>query len=529
MFDLIVRGGSILDGSGKDAYVADIGIKDGKIAQIGTLGTDAAAELSAVGKTVTPGFIDIHRHADAAVFREGFGELELRQGLTTVINGNCGLSLAPVADAHREEVLNYLTPIIGTAGSGAETASMDSYLSCIGKTPVNIGMLVGAGVLRANAAGYSAAPLTDAQYRNIHSQMGQALAEGAFGVSLGLGYAPECFYSTDELIRALAPLAGTDIPLTVHMREEGTAVDRAVDEMLTVAKALHCPLHISHLKAMGKRNWGIKIPKVLTMLENARESGLDVSWDVYPYTAGSTQLLHIMPPELLDGGTEEICRKLLDKDERERLKERLATGTDFDNISALVGWDNIYMSTLNCPQNQIYAGKSVREIASMRGQSPEDCVFDLLAEEKCTITMIDFITSEDDIAQILRSDMANIISDSTYPTEGKPHPRLYGTFARVVDKYVRQDGILTLPEAIKKMTSMPAKALHIKNKGLLEVGYDADLLIFDPAQVRENATYEMPDRFSSGFDVIVGGRPALTDGKLTNAGNGKVLRREQHA
>ncbi len=529
MFDLIIRGGCILDGSGKDSYIADIGIKDGKIAQIGVLGADAAEELSAVGKTVTPGFIDIHRHADAAVFRDGFGELELRQGLTTIVNGNCGLSLAPVAVAHRNEVLNYLTPIIGTAGTGVETTSMDGYLSCIGKTPVNVGMLVGAGVLRANAAGYSAAPLSQAQYQTIYRQMEHALADGAFGVSLGLGYAPECFYSTEELIRALAPLANTDVPLTVHMREEGTAVDSAVEEMLTVAKALHCPLHISHLKAMGKRNWGIKIPKVLTMLQNARESGLDVSWDVYPYTAGSTQLLHIMPPELLDGGTEKICRKLLEPLERERLKDRLANGTDFDNISALVGWDNIYMSTLGCPQNRIYAGKSVREIAAMRRQSPEDCVFDLLAEEKCTITMIDFITSEEDIAKILRSDMVNIISDSTYPPEGKPHPRLFGTFARVLDKYVRQEQILTLPEAVRKMTFMPAKALRIKNKGLLQVGYDADLLIFDPAQVRENATYETPDRFSSGFDVIVGGKIALTDGKLVNVESGKVLRRDEHA
>lgn len=528
MFDLIIRGGNILDGSGKESFVADIGIKDGKIVQIGALGADAAQEISAVGKTVSPGFIDIHRHADAAAFREGFGELELRQGLTTIVNGNCGLSLAPVADAHRYEVLNYLTPIIGTA-AGVPTASLQDYLGALGRLPLNVGMLVGAGVLRANAAGYTAAPLTDAQYRDIHKQMEQALGDGAFGVSLGLGYAPECFYSTDELIRALSPLHNTDIPLTVHMREEGTAVDRAVEEMLTVARALRCPLHISHLKAMGKRNWGIKIPQVLTLLQDAREEGLDVSWDVYPYTAGSTQLLHIMPPELLDGGTDEICRKLLDADERERLKDRLANGTDFDNIAALVGWDNIFMSTLNCPQNQIYAGKSVREIAKMRGQTAEDCVFDLLAEEKCTITMIDFITSEADIAQILRSDAVNIISDSTYPIEGKPHPRLYGTFARVIEKYVLKEQILTLPEAVRKMASSPAKALRLSGKGLLQVGYDADILMFDPAQVRENATYETPDRYSSGFDVIVGGRPALLDGKLFDAENGNVLRRTANA
>ena len=529
MLDLIIRGGSILDGSGSEAYIADLAVKDGKIAAIGTVSEPALRELDAKGKTVTPGFIDIHRHADAAVFREGFGELELRQGLTTVINGNCGLSLAPVEAAHRSEVLTYLTPIIGAAAGGVQTETMQAYLSCIGTLPVHTGMLVGAGVLRANAAGYSSAPLTSEQYRSIHRQMERALSDGAFGVSLGLGYAPECFYSTEELISALEPLRDGNIPLTVHMREEGTAVDRAVEEMLTVGKALRCPLHISHLKAMGKRNWGIKIPKVLERLENARADGMDVSWDVYPYTAGSTQLLHIMPPELLSGGTEEICRKLLDPAERGRLKERLANGTDFDNISALVGWDQIFMSTLNCPQNREYAGKSVCEITALRGQSPEDCVFDLLAEEKCTITMIDFITAEEDIARILQTDAVNIISDSTYPTEGKPHPRLYGTFARVLEKYVRQKKVLTLPEAVRKMTSMPAKALRIREKGLLQVGYDADILLFDPAQVREHASYETPDRCSDGFDVIVGGKPALLGGELQAVKNGRILRRNANA
>lgn len=529
MLDLILRGGNILDGSGSEAYRADIAVKDRKIVGIGSFSEEAEQVIDAGGKTVTPGFIDIHRHADAAVFRKGFGELELRQGLTTVINGNCGLSLAPVAQTHRDEVLNYLTPIIGKAPENTRTDSMQAYLSSVDKLPVNYGMLVGAGVLRANAAGYSSAPLTAAQYQTIHKQMEQALSDGAFGVSLGLGYAPECFYSTRELTEALEPLRNGDIPIAVHMREEGTAVDKAVEEMLTVSKALHCPLHISHLKAMGRRNWGIKIPKILTMLQNARERGMDVSWDVYPYTAGSTQLLHIMPPELLDGGTDEICRKLLDPAERERLKDRLASGTDYDNIALLVGWDNIYMSTLNCPQNQIYAGKAVSEIAALRGQTAEDCVFDLLAEEKCTITMIDFITSQDDIARLLKTDAVNIISDSTYPTEGKPHPRVYGTFARVLDKYVRQEKVLTLPQAVRKMTSMPAKALRIPSKGLLKVGYDADILIFDPEQVRENADYKTPDRFSSGFDVIVGGKPALLGGRLQNTENGKVLRRNTNA
>lgn len=231
MFDLIIRNGSILDGSGEDAYVADIGIKDGKIIEIGAISAPAVQELSAEGKNVTPGWIDIHRHADAAVFRKGFGELELRQGLTTVINGNCGLSLAPVAALHRAEVLNYLTPIIGKADPGTQIDSMQNYLSSIGKVPVNVGMLVGAGVLRANAAGYTSEPLTLAQCHTIHTQMEQALANGAFGVSLGLGYAPECFYTTEDLIQALEPLRDANIPITVHLREEGTAVDCAVGEI----------------------------------------------------------------------------------------------------------------------------------------------------------------------------------------------------------------------------------------------------------------------------------------------------------
>lgn len=530
MYDLLIQGGTVLDGSGAEGVRVDVGVVDGKIAALGALAeAQAKTVVDARGKTVTPGFIDIHRHADLAAFRPGFGALELQQGLTTIINGNCGLSAAPFGGQNRRQILEYLKPIVGQAEDELPTQSMAGYLAALEKTPspVNQGMLVGAGVLRADAAGYGVQRLEDAHYRRLHSAMERALADGAWGVSLGLGYAPECFYTTQELIRALEPLRDGRIPVTVHMREEGSAVDEAVEEMITVARALRCPVHISHLKAMGKCNWQKKIPQVLKRLAQARQEGLELSWDVYPYTAGSTQLLHIMPPDLLQGGTDAICRRLMEPQERARLSRRLKTGTDFDNIARLVGWDNIIMSTLNLPENRQYAGKSVAQIAALRQQTPEDCVFDLLAQERCTITMIDFITCEQDIAMILQSDAASVISDSTYPTQGRPHPRLYGTFARVLEKYVCRERVLTLPQAVAKMTALPAQALGLPGKGRLAVGYDADINVFDPAQIRENADYDTPTRPASGMEyTFVNGTAAIWQGTLTGQAAGQILRRE---
>ena len=527
MFDIWIRGGTLIDGTGRPGFSADLWIADGRIAAIGPLAAEAAVTLDAAGKVVTPGFLDIHRHADLAVFRSEFGELELRQGLTTIVNGNCGMSAAPFGPVHRRAILDYLSPVVGAA-QDFPSNTMADYLDALKKSPLplHVGTLAGSGVIRADAAGFAAGPLSTEQLRSVRASIEQALADGALGVSLGLGYAPDCFYNTNGLIEALSPLRNGRIPLAVHMRDEGDNVVDSVSEMLDAAKALRCPVEISHFKAIGRENWRCKIPKALELLRHAREDGVSVRWDVYPYTAGSTQLLHILPPETLEGGPDAICRRLLDPGCRAAIRGRMATATDYNSIPKLVGWENIILSTLRQEENRPYIGLSVLEAAALRGQEPADCAMDLLASEHCAVTMIDFITCEDDIAAILRSEAVSVISDSTYPTTGKPHPRLYGNFVRVVDTYVNQRKLLTLPEAIRRMTAAPAEALGLQTKGRIALGMDADLCIFDPQALREIGTYSDPARFPVGMDtVLVAGVPALRDGIMTGAKPGTVVTR----
>ncbi len=526
MFDLILKGGLLIDGSGGEPYRADLAVKDGKIAAIGRVDAGGVEIIDARGFCVTPGFLDIHRHGDAEVFRPEFGKAELRQGLTSILNGACGLSLAPFGKTHRDELLRYLKPITGSLDPNIPTASMGEYLAALRSRPLplNVGMMVGGGTVRTDVWGYRAQEPEN--LCEIHRRLEAALGEGAIAVSLGLGYAPECFYSTDGLIRALAPLENGNIPIAVHMREEGDMVCQAVEEMLTVAKTLRCPLHISHLKAMGMRNWRKRIPHALELMKNARADGVDVSCDVYLYEAGSTQLLHLLPPDFLEGGTEVISERLRQKEQRELLRERIQSGRDFDNIAQMVGWDNITLSTLNLPEYRPLIGKTVAEAAEILHLEPVDCICRLLADEHCAVTMIDRINCEDDICEILRDGYSSVISDATYPTVGLPHPRVYGTYARVIEKYVLRDKILTLPQAIRKITALPAEAMRIRNKGVLKVGADADINLFRPEALHERATFSDPRRESEGMDsVLVGGRPAILHGQFTGVRNGSVLTR----
>lgn len=508
MFDLLIKNARIIDGTGAPAFNGDIAVKDGRIAEVfrdSNAGEAAAAAVAdASGLCVTPGFIDIHRHADAAVFRKDFGRAELAQGLTTIVNGNCGLSTVPVDDEHRAEIEGYLTPVTGEFPADMPVRDMGEYLDAVGKLglPLSTYMLAGAGTIRASAAGYAIDRLEDAHYVRIHRSIEKALSGGAVGVSLGLGYSPECFYTTQELIRALEPLKESGIPITVHMRREGAEVVESVREMVEVARALKTPVHISHLKAMGKNNWNSRIPEALQVLEAACAEGLEMHCDVYPYTAGSTQLMHILPPDYLEGGVEATVRRLRDESAVAELGRRIEDGSGFDNIAGLAGWDGIYLTDIGTGSNSRFKGKNLTEIADIMGLDPLHACCRLLAEEHCRITMIDFMASEDDVETILRSPLSNLISDSTYPTGGRLHPRVYGTFTRMIERFVLEKGTLTLEQAVHKMTAKPASVLRLKGKGIIAPGMDADLLGFVPAELHENADYSDPCRESSGMRFV---------------------------
>ncbi|MBR6825667.1 MAG: amidohydrolase family protein [Oscillospiraceae bacterium] len=521
MFERVLKGGIVVDGTGTPGYVADIALEKEKIAAIGA-NLQGKEEISVSGYTVAPGFIDIHRHADAEVFRPGFGALELAQGLTSIVNGVCGLSLAPFGEAHRQELLQYLRPVTGDLDPRIPTESIGDYLDALQELPIHVGMMVGGGTVRSDVCGYAKEDPED--FSPIHKRIEAALSQGALGVSLGLGYAPECFYNTKGLVKALAPLQNSQYPIAVHMREEGDMVCQAIEEMLTVARALRCPLHISHLKAMGKRNWGKRIPTALSIMDRARQEGLDVSCDVYLYEAGSTQLLHLLPPDFLAGGVEAISQWLRVPEKIDELRHRIQFGRDFDNIAQMIGWDNIIVSSLQLPQYQHLIGKTMEEISELLSMDPVACLCRLLSDENCAVTMIDRINHEEDICSILRDPYSSVISDATYPGKGLPHPRVYGTYSRLFERYVCDKKVLSVEAAVHKCTGLPAQAMRLKGKGLLKPGMDADIAVFHPETLREHSTFMEPRQLSTGMEyVFIAGQPALWQGKPTHNFNGSVL------
>ena len=505
--DLLVRGGDVVDGTGAPARRADVGIRGGRIEAVGDLGAVTAAEtLDATGQVVAPGFIDAHTHGDVAMFlpdaNRDVKTAELRQGVTTEVTGNCGFSPSPADGPHADQVAALMGALIG---SGQVWPDLAAYRAAATGPFANVAPLVGHGSIRAAVIGFADRAPDAGELRAMVRLAETALAQGAVGISTGLVYAPGMYARTDELIAVARALRGTGRPYVTHMRGETDMVAASVREAIRIGREAGVPVHISHHKASGKDNWG-RTTETLALIDRARADGLDVSLDVYPYTAGSTLLHSILPPWAQADGIDAMVARLRDPAARARITRDFAQGLPgWQNQQRAAGWDGIVIA--GCPGCPELEGKRADEL----GRDPAEAVFDLIAEQRGRVTMIAHTMREDDVARVI-AHPASMIGSDAIPLPGKPHPRLAGTFVRVLGRYVRERGLLALPAAVRKMTSLPAERFRLRDRGVLAAGRVADLVVFDPATVLDRATYEQPLLTPIGVHaVILSGRIAVRD------------------
>ena len=539
--DYIIKDGWIVNGKKEKPFQGDLVIKNGKIAEVGAhveIPADFPKErvLNAAGGYITPGFIDIHRHGDWQAFGNGDDELLNRQGLTTVVNGNCGLSVAPAGEKFGKEIAGFLSSVTGEFRLGEDKkidalgimSTMSAYMSALAKEKrsVNTGMLAGNGTIRAGVKGYAPGKLSKEEVHQVWKAVEESLAAGALGISLGIAYAPEFEYDRDGLVEALQPLKGTDIPITTHIRNEGDGILLALQEVISVAEELQIPLHVSHMKCIGQKNWGGTPVKILKLFDQAAERGVKVDFDLYPYLTGSTQLVHLLPPQFQEGGTDAICARLADPSCRKEITKVLKQPSDiFENIVELAGFERIYASTLHTEKFRSFAGQSIAKIAEQFGQDPYDTLYDILLAERCQVTMLDTIASEEDMLYFLKDSRANLISDAIYPAGGKYHPRVYGAFPKLLTDYVRDKKVFSIEDAVYKMTAKPAQVLGLP-MGILEKGMPADINVFHLDRLKVHADFQNPDQYCTGFDyVLVGGEIAVEQDKWKNSRSGRIVRR----
>ena len=531
MYDIIIKGGRILDGTGNPWFYGDIGIKNGKILRIGKLRSDTAEEvIDARGCIVSPGFIDMHSHSDFVPLINPYMESKVRQGITTEVIGNCGFSAAPLNDFLREQILE-TSPMLREANLKLEWESMAEYIETVQQNGVslNLAPLVGHGTLRAFVMGYEKRKPTSNELEEMKHLLAESLEQGAFGMSTGLIYPPSCYAETEEIIELCRIVAEYGGIYASHIRGEDYRLLDSVREAIEIGEKAGVPVEISHHKAAGRENWG-KVKESLKIIEEARSRGVEVTCDVYPYTAGSFGLDSVLPPYAHEGGVKKMLEKLKDSEFRRKLKEDMIKGVDdWRSFVKIIGWENIMISY--CKGHPEYEGKMISELAKQKNIDPFDFVFDLIIEEKASARVVLFSMSEEDMRTVLKSPFSMIGSDSsaraTYGilSAGKPHPRAYGTFPRVLGKYVREEKVLTLQEAIRKMTSFPAQKLGLKDRGLIKEGMWADITIFNPEKIIDRATFIEPHQYPEGIEyVIVNGKIVIENGEHTKEKPGKVLK-----
>ncbi|MGE0041777.1 MAG: amidohydrolase family protein [Vicinamibacterales bacterium] len=525
-YDLLVTNARIVDGTGAPATAGAVAIRDGRIAAVGDVAGTAARTIDARGRVVAPGFIDSHSHSDMPLVTDGDAQSKIRQGVTTEVIGESG-SIAPRAAATDD------MPWTDFAG----------YFGVLERQSLSVNLLsyVGLGTVRELVVGEEDRPATDAEVAAMRGLVTTALGQGVFGVSTGLLYPPNAYASLDELVALTAPAGAAGGLHASHLRYDGAKLREGLEEIIAIGERAKTPVHVFHIKVTGQRNFG-RMQEVVDLVEAARARGLAITADQYPYVASSTSLTATIPDWAEEGGTDAMVARLRDPATRARIRREMEDpDPDWENRYQSAGtWQNIQLAAIGRTRglatttespNRRYEGMRIAAAAAAAGKDPFDFVFDLLVEERGSVGCVYFIMSEDDLALAMRQPWVAIGSDgSALSVEGPlrsgvPHPRNFGTFPRVLGRYVRERQVLSLEEAIRKMTSLPAGYLGLHDRGTLAAGQAADLVILDPDTVIDRATFEDPFQYPVGIDtVIVNGEVVLDEGAHTHARPGRILR-----
>ncbi len=529
-YDLIIRNGHIIDGTGNPWYAADVAISGDRIAAIGDLhDAHAKREIDAQGRIVSPGFIDMLGQSEISLLLDNRSLSKLSQGITTEITGEGG-SIAP----QNEKTLAALKPFLETYKLTIDWTTLDGYFRRLEKqgTPLNIGTYVGSAQIREAVIGDDDRAPTPAELDQMKSLVEQAMKDGALGVSSALIYPPNIYAKTEELIE-LAKVASKYGGLyATHMRSEGASEAQALAEAMRIGREAHLPVEIFHLKVSGKPRWG-NMKNVVAAIQSARDSGLDIAADMYPYTAGATALVSALPPWVADGGSQKLLARLKDPSIRARIKKELAGDhPDWENLYYDCGGAaGVLISSVETPDLKQFEGKTLEQVAKTWKKSPEDTLMDFVLADSAQTGAIYFMASEEDLKTGLEQRWTSIGLDAGEMSLDGPifqphtHPRAFGSMPRLLGHFVRDEHLMPLENAIRKITSLPAQREHLEDRGLLKPGYFADITVFDAATIIDHATYTEPAQLSTGIDyTIVNGQIEYDHGKLTGAQAGRALR-----
>lgn len=529
--DLLIKNARIVDGTGSPWFEGSAHVEDGTIVAVTRGDTDEHENpqqvVDADGSMLSPGFIDMHSHSDLELFADPSLGPKIRQGITTEVVGQDGFSMAPL---HRETDIDawqrHLSGLTGTVDEEWTWYSVEEYLDAIetnGSAP-NVATLVGHGTVRYAVLGMADRLPNEAELTEMADLVTAALEDGAIGFSTGLVYSPQINSDTNEVRRLAARLRPYGRPFVAHIRNERRHIWRALDEFIDIGAEEDVPLHISHFKLPGGLLHG-QANQALSILDTARQRGIDVTADQYPYLAGSTMLSNVLPPWVHANGPEALLELLQDPESRDRIRQDINEWRieNWENRGPYTGWENIVVTNVDSERNADIEGMSVAEIAERRNVDPVTAVCDILVEEELSVSMILHQLDEADVRTILQSDLVTVGTDGLFG--GRPHPRVYGTYPRILGRYVREENLLSIEQAVQKMTALPARVLGLDRKGLIRRGMDADLVVFDPVTVADRATYESPRQPPTGISsVIVDGVLVVDEGEITGKTPGEAIR-----